>query len=409
MNRRIDLGCIGGFLFITAMVFVIFICGCQKAQQAEIDYTRPLPPGELALRKLTDPAQIPDMTIACFDLSRLREAIDNSLSYMSKPSSEQFFPYGDITHDHAVASLEALGNMLDSQLRGHYLAAAIKQNFDVYISVGCDDMGTVLFTGYYTPIFDGSLERTERFRFPLYKKPDDLAKSDTGLILGRQLPSGGFAKYPARAELESSRQLAGTELVWLSDAFEVYIAHVQGSAKIRLPDGELITVGYAANNGYEYNSVADQLIRDGKIRKEDLSLNSMIDYFKLHSADIDRYIRRNPRFVFFQMAQGDPRGSLNEPVISYRSIATDKSIYPRGCLTFLDTSLPRISDEGATSRKYTGFMLDQDTGGAIRAPGRCDVYMGVGDKAGKLAGRVYTEGNLYYLFLKPGVSTHRPN
>jgi membrane-bound lytic murein transglycosylase A len=266
-----------------------------------------------------------------------------------------------------------------------------------------------LFTGYYTPIFDGSLERTERFQFPLYKMPDDLAKSDTGLILGRRMPDGSLSRYPARAELESSGQLAGTELVWLGDAFEVYIAHVQGSAKIRLPAGQLITVGYAANNGHEYNSVAEQLIRDGKIKKENLSLNSMIDYFKVHSADIGRYISGNPRFVFFLMDRGDPRGSLNEPVIAYRSIATDKLIYPRGSLTFLDTSLPRVSDEGATSRKYTGFMMDQDTGGAIRAPGRCDVYMGVGDRAGKLAGRVYTEGNLYYLFLKPGVSTQNPN
>jgi membrane-bound lytic murein transglycosylase A len=91
---------------------------------------------------------------------------------------------------------------------------------------------------------------------------------------------------------------------------------------------------------------------------------------------------------------------LNEPVTPYRTIATDKSIFPRGCLAFVSTNLPR---ESAGSAPYRGFALDQDTGGAIRAAGRCDVYMGVGDSAGRLAGQTYQEGRLYYLFLKPGL------
>ena len=205
-----------------------------------------------------------------------------------------------------------------------------------------------------------------------------------------------MTRYPARAEIEASGMLEGQELAWLSDPFEVYIAHVQGSAKLRLPDGELITVGYAANNGHDYDSVGEALIADGKIARDRISLAAMIDYFKRHPEQVDRYTRRNPRFVFFRISEETPHGSLNEPVTPMRTIATDKSIFPRACLAFISTTLPEIG--GTVS--YQGFALDQDTGGAIRAPGRCDVYMGQGDEVGQLAGRTYQEGRLYYLFLK---------
>jgi len=194
--------------------------------------------------------------------------------------------------------------------------------------------------------------------------------------------------------------LKGKELVWLGDSFEAYIAHVQGSAKIKLPDGRLTTMGYAANNGQEYQSVAQELLSDGKIPPDQMSLSAMIDYFKKYKDQIDAYVRRNPRFVFFRKEDGPPHGSLNEPVTPMRTIATDKSIFPRGCLAFISTTLPREVGGAVVKQLYSGFALDQDTGGAIRAPGRCDVYIGVGDTAGKLAGQTYQEGRLYYLFLK---------
>jgi membrane-bound lytic murein transglycosylase A len=129
----------------------------------------------------------------------------------------------------------------------------------------------------------------------------------------------------------------------------------------------------------------------------------LIDYFKANSSLVRQYTQLNPRFVFFkQTSDTTPRGSLNEPVIPYRTIATDKSIYPRACLTFFTTKLPRQIGNTIYTDPFAGFALDQDTGGAIRAAGRCDIYLGVGDEAGKLAGQTYQEGRLYYLFLKPG-------
>lgn len=388
-------------IFLSALLLTatFVTTGCQRPA-AKPQYDRPLPPGELALRKITDPDQIPDFTEGCYNMAWMRTAIGSSLNYLSKPSSRRFFPYGRITHQHAVASLEEFKRLIDSRLRGEELNAAIAEQFDVHISVGCDDMGTVLFTGYYTPIFNGSPVATEQFRYPLYKQPQDLVKGPDGQILGRRGADGQIRPYPPRAQIENSNMFKGNELIWLSDPFEVYIAHVQGSAKLRTPNGELITVGYAASNGHQYNSVAQELVKDGRIAPEQMSLSVMIDYFKKHTDEVAVYTHRNPRFVFFRKQDGPPRGSLNEPVIPMRTIATDKSIYPRGCLAFFSTTLPRMIAGSIYRDPYSGFVLDQDTGGAIRAAGRCDVYMGEGDTAGKLAGQTYQEGRLYYLFLR---------
>ena len=388
------------FILIGLILVIVFLAlaGCEKRravlidhQEPQKDYTRQLPPGELALRKITNPSQIPDYAQACFDMNGLLEAIEHSLNYMAKPSSSAFYPYGDITHEHAIKSLQELKKFATAGLSPQQMNTVLRKKFDTYISVGCDDQGTVLFTGYYTPIFNGSPIRTDIFKYPLYKSPNDLLKGPDGTILGQKGTDGQIRQYPSREDIQKSNILAGNELVWLSDPFEVYVVHVQGSAKIRMPDGQIETVGYAAHNGWEYQSIRQKMIADGKFTEKNINMKAMIDYFKTHPNEVDMYVNKNPRFVFFKSEEGDPRGSLNESVIPFRTIATDKTIYPRAMFAFTAVDIDRP----------IGFALDQDTGGAIRAAGRCDVYMGVGDHAGELAGKTYHEGQLYYLFIKP--------
>ena len=389
------------FILIGLILVIVFLAlaGCEKRNvivsttfpEPQKDYTRQLPPGELALRKITNPSQIPDYTQACSDMNGLLEAIEHSLNYMAKPSSSAFYPYGDITHEHAIKSLQELKKFATAGLSPQQMNTVLRKKFDTYISVGCDDQGTVLFTGYYTPIFNGSPIRTDIFKYPLYKSPNDLLKGPDGTILGQKWTDGQIRQYPSREDIQKSNILAGNELVWLSDPFEVYVVHVQGSAKIRMPDGQIETVGYAAHNGWEYQSIRQKMIADGKFTEKNINMKAMIDYFKTHPNEVDMYVNKNPRFVFFKSEEGDPRGSLNESVIPFRTIATDKTIYPRAMFAFTAVDIDRP----------IGFALDQDTGGAIRAAGRCDVYMGVGDHAGELAGKTYREGQLYYLFIKP--------
>jgi membrane-bound lytic murein transglycosylase A len=368
------------------------VLGCRSAPEPEKNYDAPLPPGQTALRKITDPARIPDLTAACENTAGLRVAVERSLHYLGKPSSREHFPSCGITHARVVASLRAFLDLLDVDPTARQMNAYLRTKFDVYTSVGCDGNGTVLFTGYYTPVFEASLKRTEQFRYPLYKPPAGLVK----------LPNGDPAKpMPSRRAIEMGNLYAGNELVWMADRFEAYLVHVQGSARMRLRDGREITVGYAANNGHPYKSVRAELVRGGKIGPQ-AGLPALIRYFRGHPDEVTRYTWRNPRFVFFgRVPEGNPLGCLNEPVLAMRSVATDKSIFPRAALVFLSATLPRRIGASIRPARYAGFALDQDAGGAIRAPGRCDVYMGEGAEAGELAGRAKHEGRLYYLFLKP--------
>lgn len=381
------------------LTVALAMIGCQKPQPIPLvdikkDYDRPLPPGQFALR-LIDPSQYPRFGDAWYKAkgTTLREAINNSIHYLGKPSSKKYFPLGPITHERALASLQLFLQTLDQANSPEALDQLIREQYDVYMSVGCDDQGTVLFTGYYSPIFDGSLTQTEQFTVPLYKLPPDFQKDDEGN------PVGG--PWHTREEIVTSQMLAGNEIAWVGDRFEAYVFTVQGSGFIRLPDGSLTEIGYAGHNGQEYTPIGKQLIADGKIDRFKLSLDTMIKYFKDHPEELDQYLFMNKRYVFFRESAGGPYGCLAEPVIPYHSIATDKEIFPRACLSFVDTRIPK--EPGVSMRPFRSFVLDQDRGAAIRAPGRTDIYMGVGEDAGKMAGFTYSEGKLYYLFAKEGV------
>lgn len=365
----------------------------------EKNYSAPLPPGQLALRKI-DPSRYPDFGCAFHNRTNLEQAVQNSLAYLSKPSSKKYYPYGDITHERAVSSLHRFQSVLSEVTSPETLRQTIERDFDVYQSVGCDDRGTVFFTGYYCPIFEGRKQPDARFRYPLYKCPPDLVKDEEGRILGRKTTGGGTVPYHTRRQLEEGRLLKGQEIAWLKDPFEAYVATVQGSAKIRLQDGSIYELGYSANNGHEYTPVAEAMIKEGVIKKEELSLQTLLNYFAAHPQEVPRYCWRNDRYVFFKEAPGGPFGSINVPVTPFRSIATDKEIYPRACLAFVDTKLPMLEGDRVRNVPYAGFALDQDTGGAIRAAGRCDIFMGTGPQAEGLAGRTGAEGGLYYLFVK---------
>jgi len=372
-----------------------------KKVDAKKDYYRALPPGAHALRKITDPAMIPDFTPACRDLSGLSEQIDRSLNYLGKPSAlnPAFFPISGITHAQVVESLKAFKALIAEGGSASELNEKIRERFDVYMSIGCDDQGTVLYTGYYVPILDASLTKTAEYKYPLYKLPANHVKDPiTGETKGRMINGQLDPNYPGRKELLESGELAGTELVWFNSPWDAYNVSVQGSAILKLTDGSRLEIGYDGTNGKDYTSIGKLLIADGKLKKEDLSAPKLRAYFNQHPDELATYANKNERYIFFKQADGGPFGSLNERVIGMRSIATDKSIFPRGALTLIDTQVPEMSNTSGGG--YRGFLLDQDTGGAIRAPGRCDIFMGVGDEAGERAGHTLAEGKLYYLILK---------
>jgi membrane-bound lytic murein transglycosylase A len=148
------------------------------------------------------------------------------------------------------------------------------------------------------------------------------------------------------------------------------------------------------------------MVSDGLVAKKDLNFETMRRYFDAHPASMDTYLWQNPRTVFFHEVHGGPFGSLNVPVTRLASIATDKDVYPPGMVAFLTVPIPAADDSiplktpGAAS-DFSGFLLDQDRGGAIRSAGRCDIYMGIGERAGQTDGHQLNPGELYYLAVKP--------
>lgn len=330
------------------------------------------------------------------DKRSLLAAIDGSLRYLQTPAAAQAYrsyPVSGITRDRVRRSLLRFRTLVETSRTPAELQAAVKREFNWYKATGKDGEGTVSFTGYFEPTYAASRTPTEEYRYPLYRLPS------------------GFANWrrphPTRLELEGENgrgtsQLRGLEVVWLRDRLEAFLVHVQGSARLQLTDGGTLTVGFAGKTDRPYSSIGRELINDGKVREEDLSLPVLKAYFRDNPNELDRYLSRNQSFVFFRETYGSPAtGSLGVPVTAERSIATDKSLMPPGALAWIQTQLPHVDERGELEpRPASRYVLDQDTGGAIKGAGRVDIFMGTGTAAGDRAGLINHPGELYYLLLK---------
>ncbi len=377
------------------------VAGCQSTPEKP-DYERHLPPGAAALEPVRAGDE-PDFAAAWARRdSGLRAAVDQSLSWFAAPSSREWWPYEttdrSITHDDARRSVERFAQLLDECRSGDEFQRRILDEFRVYRSVGWNGDGVVLYTGYYAPEFDASPIRTERFTAPIHRRPDDLVTHPrTGQPIGRRLPSGRIEQYPDRREIEETGMHDGNELVWLETPLDAYVVQVNGSAKLTMPDGTVEFIGYDGKTDRRYTGLGTTLFDRGQIERKDLP--AIYDLYRRDPGAVVEGMMANENYVYFRPYDGStwPSGSLGRKVTGLSSLATDKSVYPRGCVLFVDTEGIEVS---GSTRPIERFMLDQDTGGAIRAPGRADIYMGEGDQAETLAGGQYAEGELFYLFLR---------
>jgi len=332
------------------------------------------------------------------DKQALLDAIDNSLAYLDTPKSvtdyENYAVEG-ITHSRVQRSLNRFRELLLQSDSATDLQQAVAAEFDLYQSIGQDDAGTVAFTGYFEPTYAASAVPTDEYRYPIYRSPSDLDQ--------------WTEPHPTRAELEGADglqadqgPLKGLELAWLPERIEAFLIQVQGSARLELTDGSTMAIGFDGRTNYEYSSVGRALIDDGIIPEDELSLPVLLEYFEQKPEALDSYLPRNNRFIFFRETDGAPAtGSLGFPVTAGRSIATDKSVMPPGALALISLPLPQRNSDGALAAMPTSrFVLDQDTGGAIKGAGRVDLFVGTGSEAGAIAGLINNPGELHYLLLK---------
>jgi membrane-bound lytic murein transglycosylase A len=361
------------------------------------DYGQALPDGAPALLPLGDGEPVPDVSHEWEMRDEILPALDLSIAWTQREHARQFFPQAGISHDRALASLLRMRELLTETYGPEEFQRAVESEFQVYKSAGWDGRGGgVLYTAYCTPILSGSTTPDATHRYPLYALPPDLVKGRDGSILGWETAMGRMPQYPSRGAIEAGGLLEDRELelVWLADPIDAYLAHVNGSAFIQLRDGEMLRLGYAGKNGRPYRSLGRELEAEGKIPRGEASLARIRAWASGASEEeIADYLGRNESYVFFTPIVGNPHGSLDVEVTSGRSIATDKRLFPRGALTFVEGG-------DATGPMLDRLYLDQDTGGAIRTAGRADLYFGIGPEAEDRAGRTKVEGQLYYFFLR---------
>lgn len=243
-----------------------------------------------------------------------------------------------------------------------------------------DDGKDALFTGYFEPELDGDLYKSARYRYPVYKMPPEALSSNPWLT---------------RREILTSGVMDGRGLViaWVDDPVELFFLQIQGSGRIRLPNGTFKRVGYRGSNGHPYRSIGIELVRRGIYQSHQVSAEVIKNWVRRNPAAGEDLLYHSPSYVFFREvnkvpADRGPLGAMNRSITTMRSIAIDPSIVRLGSPVW-------IEKDG--KKPLRRLMVAQDTGSAIKGAQRADVFLGTGDKAGREAGKLRDSGRLMVL------------
>ncbi|WP_299746580.1 murein transglycosylase A [uncultured Tateyamaria sp.] len=243
-----------------------------------------------------------------------------------------------------------------------------------------EDGAPALFTGYFEPELDGSRRRSARYRFPVYAMPPE-ARHIRPWLTRRQILEGPVM------------QGRGLEIAWVDDPVELFFLQIQGSGRIRLPNGQMMRVGYGGANGHKYRSIGAELVRRGTYAAHQVSAQVIRNYVRNNPIVGEELLYHNPSYVFFREvsevpADRGPLGAMNRSITTMRSIAVDPAFVPLGAPVWIE------KDGNGPLRR---LMIAQDTGSAIKGAQRADVFFGTGDKAGREAGRLRDPGRMMVL------------
>jgi membrane-bound lytic murein transglycosylase A len=356
----------------------------------------------------------PDFSDGLF-LDNLSYGIGKSLEYLNRVPAERTFRFGEDRYSalHLIDSLEVLRAFVETRPDPAALNRFIADRYRVYRSVGGPSSGQVLFTGYYEPHLQGSLTPDARYRFPVYAMPGDLLVVDLSVfskdfkgrrIIGR-LQGDTVVPYPERQAIEADKGFAlkAPPIAWVDDRVALFFLQIQGSGRIYLTNGSFLRVHYHGTNGHPYRSIGRLLIDQGKIPADEMSMQRLEAYLQAHPDEVDAVLNHNPSYVFFKTESSGPIGAIGVDLTPGRSVAVDRRVFPMAAPAFLQTRIPVVDGNGRIDRwmDFSAFALNQDTGGAIRGPGRVDVFWGNGPYAKIAAGHMQHKGSFYLLVLTP--------
>ncbi len=393
---------------LSLVVMVCFFCGCQPKIREEITQFS-------SLKKLKTKKH--PLFIDNLDFQGLTISIDHSLEYFKRVPLERKYHYGKeiYTAAHMITSLETFKSFLEKEPFTKVLNEFIKSGFIVYEAAGNED-GDVLFTGYFEPTYEGSLKKTGAYPYPIYSKPDDLLDIDLSAFSDQYKghkrlkarvndSTKRVVPYYSRKQINAAKDfhIRSEPVVWLKSRVDRFFLEIQGSGKIVLDKGKILRVHYAASNGNAYRSIGRYLINKNEILKENMSMQAIRTWLELHPQRVDEVLHYNESFVFFQNEEGGPYGSLGVEVTALRSIATDSRLFPKGALCFIQAQLPDTININPLKEWENAslFVLNQDTGGAIKGTARADLFCGNNNYAQFTAGHMNKYGKLFFLVLKP--------
>jgi membrane-bound lytic murein transglycosylase A len=282
--------------------------------------------------------------------------------------------------------------------------AFIESRFTPYQLSNPDGSQTGLITGYYEPIYPGSLLQSTQARYPVYAPPKDMITVELaelypelkGKRLRGRLVGNKLQPYYSRADIVQ-KNIDAPVLAWLESSMDVQFLQIQGSGRVRLSDNKELRLGYADQNGHPYKPVGRWLVEQGELKAADVSMQTIRSWADSHPNRVETLLNSNPSYIFFRIlpASNDgPIGAQNIPLTAGFSIAVDKNTIPLGSMAFIATDRP---DNGGGIHR---LVAAQDTGGAIRGSVRADFFWGTGDAAGELAGKMKQNGQLWLLWPK---------
>ncbi len=295
--------------------------------------------------------------------------------------------------------------------------ARVRAAFDVFESAGSDGRGKVVFSSYYQPVLRASLKRSKAYPYPIYKRPRDLVEVDLAsfdkrygdaVLLGKLGRDRRVTPYFTRDQIDRRKALAGkgAELAWLKDRFDALDLHVQGSGILVLPSGRQVLAKYAGSNERPFASVGMMLVKAGVFSRDDITHDKLRDYLRANPETEGWILAQNPRYTFFELAplppDGEPFGATGQSLVPARSIAVDPSAVALGALTFFTVPAPQADKSGRLLGVFPSarFAFAMDTGGAIKGPGRVDIYAGHGAQAAATARHQWAAGRLFVLIKK---------
>jgi peptidoglycan lytic transglycosylase A len=258
--------------------------------------------------------------------------------------------------------------------------------------------GAAFVTGYYEPEIAGSRTLQRGFEVPVYRKPPDLVEVDAataeaaGTPRRGRLENGVIVPYYERAEIEDGALAGrGLEIAWAADAIDLFFLQIQGSGRLRLPDGGVMRIGYAGQNGREYVGIGRLMKDRGLLGDGPTNMQAIVAWLRAHPEEGRAIMNENKSYIFFQELTGaGPLGALGLPVTARATVAVDPKFVPLGAPVLLELDRPEAS----------GLWVAQDTGGAIKGANRFDTFWGAGGEAARIAGGMQGRGRAYVLVPK---------